>query len=431
MRSSLVFIGLGLGFTSLTSAIILENGHARETNFPNTKIDPANYAFNTYAANASEISYKGRWDSKYVSYWTAPGIKFGFTGHTVAVTFGDYTIDTTLVGYRIGGMDWQFTNVTKGGTHLFVTADTKGVDQTYPFNPLTFEMRVSNWGYGVQIDQVHVADGEKIIKVADYSRSIEFIGDSLSSGMYGTYEGLSGFAYGVGAGLGDTEYSITAYPGICVTDQNCWGNPRGQSHQWFYTTDTSWRGIQVWGDDPEPWDFSKKPAADLVVINIGTNDQNAANNVDRADYVDAYKKLIQGIHGKWPDAQVIVMSLWLGFFQWGNSYAKNFDMDAEISAVVEYFNSHDYLARPVIYDGVTNKTTTLNSASKPFVHLFNTTGILAHNDIGPEWHPTDVGQIKVASQLIQYIKLTFGWELLANGPEIYHETLYWNSEPAY
>lgn len=144
-------------------------------------------------------------------------------------------------------MDWQFTNVTAGGTHLLITADTPGVDQSYPVNPNRFELRVTNWAYGIQIAGVHVAKGESLIKIPPYKRSIEFIGDSLSSGMYTSYEGLSSFAYGFGAGLGDTEYSVIAYPGICVSDQECWGNPRGQVHQWFYTSDTGGRAAAIWG----------------------------------------------------------------------------------------------------------------------------------------------------------------------------------------
>ena len=132
---------------------------------------------------------------------------------------------------------------------------------------------------------------------------------------------------GLGAGLGDTEFSVTAYPGICAADQNCWGNPRGQSHQWFYTSDTSYRASVLYGgeltpresvypetllthdetEEPEPWDFSKRPAADAVVINIGTNDNNVANNVSTEAYIDGLTKIIQGVHGKWPNAQVVVM----------------------------------------------------------------------------------------------------------------------------
>jgi hypothetical protein len=181
-----------------------------------------------------------------------------------------------------------------------------------------------------------------------------------------------------------------------------------------------------------------------VVINIGTNDQNSANNVSTATYIDALTKLIQGVHGKWPSAQVVVMvlpsclasshftrfltflqSLWLGFYQAGNSYfpSASQGFEKEIYALVEYFNSDAYLSAPVVWDGTRNKTTMLSTKSDPFVHYFNTTGILQHNDIGPQWHPTDVGAIKVASHLMQYIKTKFGWELRATGPESVYSPL--------
>lgn len=41
---------------------------------------------------------------------------------------------------------------------------------------------------------------------------------------------------------------------------------------------------------------------------------------------------------------------------------------------------------------------------------------------GPLYHPTDVGHIKVASHLMQYIKLTFGWIFQQTGPEVQHGT---------
>lgn len=208
-----------------------------------------------------------------------------------------------------------------------------------------------------------------------------------------------------------------------------------KAHQWFYTSDTSWRASQAWGgtsvwflsilmltstaDNPEPWDFSKQPAADIVIINIGTNDQNSANNVSAPVYADALTKIIQGVHGKWPKAQVVVMSLWLGFYQSGNSYFPNAPQGfvKEVQELIARFNSKEYLNNPIVYDGVTKKSTRTGAKVKPFVHLFNTTGILQHNDIAPQWHPTDVGAIKVASHLLQFLKLTFGWELEATGPE--------------
>ncbi|KAK1992348.1 GDSL-like Lipase/Acylhydrolase [Colletotrichum falcatum] len=411
-----------LACVSAATATILENGRPRATDFPDTRVDLAAGDYKTYDADAPEISYKGRWDSKKISWWAAPGIKFGFTGQTVAVTFGPRTVNGTLVAYRIAGLDWAHTNVTAGATHLLAGPATPVAGPVGPAAPAatttTFEMRVTNWARGVQVGGVHVAAGERLVRVPDHPRRVEFVGDSLSAGMYATYEALAGFAYGVGAGLGGTEYSITAYPGICVADRECWGNPRGQSHQWFYTSDTGGRAAEVWGDDPEPWDFSRNPPADLVVINLGTNDANAANGVSKAAYVEHYKKLIQGIHGKWPKAQVIIMQMWQGFYQDGNTYRQHTDLRDEVYGVYEYFNSEAYLGSPTTWDAVTNTTGRApGGRAEPFVHFFNTTGILQHNDIGGQWHPTDVGHIKVASHLIQYITLKLGWPLFATGPE--------------
>jgi hypothetical protein len=67
-------------------------------------------------------------------------------------------------------------------------------------------------------------------------------------------------------------------------------------YQWFQTSDTSGRAIEIWGDRPEAWDFSKQPPADIVVIDIGINDANPSNNVTVDGYVVQYTMLIEGIY---------------------------------------------------------------------------------------------------------------------------------------
>jgi hypothetical protein len=373
-------------------------------------------------------------------------LKFGFTGEQVAITFGPLTSNTTLVGYRIDGQDWQFTNITTGATHLLVNPSTTGINLTTPINPSTFEIRVTNWAYGVQIEAIHVAKGERLVKIPDYDRTIEVIGDSLSAGQYATLEGLSSYTYGLSAGLGNTEYSLTAYPGICLFDKQCYGNLRGMFYQWFRTSDTSGRATDIWGDEPEVWDFSKRPAADIVVINLGTNDNNSINDVTTAGYVAQYTMLIEGVHAVWPKAQIILIvsfllyqtsvadhtkSLWEGFSAVGNTYEQSSGFYTEIYKIYGYFNSPEYLHNPILYDPVKNATYSSLRPSAPFVSYFNTTGILQHNDIGPQYHPTDVGHVKLASHLIQYIKLKFDWVLYSTGPEVQHDTLYWNDMQDY
>lgn len=85
MRLSSI-LTVAVAFLSTSSAVILQNGQVRITNYPNTTI-PAIASnsgdWKTYKPSASQISYKGRWDSKYISWWSAPGVKFGFTGDKV------------------------------------------------------------------------------------------------------------------------------------------------------------------------------------------------------------------------------------------------------------------------------------------------------------------------------------------------------------
>jgi hypothetical protein len=403
-------IATGL-FASIATATILQNGQVREVHFPDTKIAAVtsnSSEWRTYGPNATEISYKGRWDSKPISWWAAPGLKFGFTGENVAISFGSHTTPGVLVAFRFAGQNWQFTNVTANSTHQFISSSTPGMNQTLPSQlPLPFELRVTNWAYGVQIGGIHVSKSSTLIKLPNHPKTIEFIGDSLSAGMYATYEALSGFAFNTGYGLGNVEFSITAYPGICVTDVECWGNPRGHTYQWHQTSDTGGRATEIYGSEPEKRDFGKHPAADLVVINIGTNDNNTHNNVSNEAYLASYIQLVGDVHTVWPKAQIVLMSLWKGWSAVGNSYVQLKGFEEEIVQVYERYKEQG------------------------FVHYFNTTGILQYNDNGPGFHPTDFGHIKVASHLMQYIRMQFGWDFAATGPEVQHETTYWNNEPNY
>ncbi|EOD44803.1 putative gdsl-like lipase acylhydrolase domain protein [Neofusicoccum parvum UCRNP2] len=407
--SSLLLAALSLA--SSACATILQNGQVRDVSFPDTAIaldNAGNATWRTYPPNATEIGYKGRWDSKHISWWSrsAPGLKFGFTGDRIAITFGEHTSPGVLIGYRLDGQDWQFTNVTANSTHALVTSATPGFNLTSSTSR-TFELRVTNWSYGVQIAAVHTSAAGALLALPRAGRTLEIIGDSLSAGQYATYEGLASYAWGLGEGLGGTEFSITAYPGICLVDADCWGNPRGQAHQWHYASDTSWRAQQLYGDAPEEWDFAAHPAADVVVVNLGTNDNNTANNVSASAYLQTYVDFVADVHAVWPSAQIVLVSLWNGFSPVGSSYAQGGAFVDEIQEV----------ARTYAGDG--------------FVHYFNTTGIMQHNDIGPQWHPTDVGHLKLASHLMQFIKIKFGWDLLATGPEVQHETLYWNDQANY
>ncbi|GAB7346695.1 hypothetical protein MBLNU459_g1814t2 [Dothideomycetes sp. NU459] len=334
---------------------------------------------------------------------------------TVAISFGNYTSDGVLVAYRLDGQDWVLTNVTANTTHLLVTPQSTGYNLTTPINSTqTLELRVTNWAYGVQIAGISVSGGAaKLVKVPNYTRTMELIGDSLSAGQYATLEGISSYSWGLMYGLGNVEFSITAYPGICLYDKKCYGNPHGQTYQWYKTVDTSGRALDIYGDNPPNWNFAAHPAADITLINLGTNDNNTANNVTSEQFYNSYVELIAGVHKVWPNTQIIIISLWSGFSQVGNTFQQGGGFVTEIQEVVDYFTPQN------------------GSSQQAFVHYWNSTGVLTHSDIGPQYHPTDVGHAKLASHLMQYIKLTFGWEFELTGPEVQHDTLYWNNQQDY
>lgn len=57
---------------SIASATILQNGQVRPNNYPNTAIAAVsshNSSWETYSADAPELSYKGRWDDRHISWW--------------------------------------------------------------------------------------------------------------------------------------------------------------------------------------------------------------------------------------------------------------------------------------------------------------------------------------------------------------------------
>lgn len=82
-------------------------------------------------------------------------------------------------------------------------------------------MRATIGSYGVRISAAHLAAGSKLMKVPNFSRLIEFIGNSIASGYSATYEAFSGFGYMIIAGLLDVDFDVTAHPGICPHEANC------------------------------------------------------------------------------------------------------------------------------------------------------------------------------------------------------------------
>ncbi|KAL4798471.1 hypothetical protein BDV19DRAFT_386358 [Aspergillus venezuelensis] len=165
----LVPVLLGLSFVTAT---ILENGQPRLNPYPG-QAPLLEFGFddswNVYDAEAEELSYKGRWDDKHISWWSTAGVKFGFTGEKLALSFGEHTSDGVLVAYRIAGLDWQFANVTANDAYEFAGPWVEGLNMTDASLRRTFELRVTNWAYGYDSP---IPDNQTIADIA-YSSTLQ------------------------------------------------------------------------------------------------------------------------------------------------------------------------------------------------------------------------------------------------------------------
>ena len=81
------------------------------------------------------------------------------------------------------------------------------------------------------------------------------------------------------------------------------------------------------------------------------------HNVTNDKYLSTYIDFVAEVHGKYPHAQIILIALWNGFDQVGNTYQQGGAFVDEIQQVYAHYKHTGY------------------------VHYFNTTGILQHNDI--------------------------------------------------
>ncbi|KAL4884840.1 SGNH hydrolase-type esterase domain-containing protein [Aspergillus karnatakaensis] len=391
------------------SATILQNGQPRDDPYPGqlSAID-LDSSWRNYDADAPEISYKGRWDSKHISWWSAPGLKVQFSGKKLALSFGEHTNEGTLVAYRIGTLDWLFTNVTHDATYQFIGEGTH-YEELPTDGDHVFEMRVTNWGIGVQIAGVSVDVDDHLTKPPTFKKKIEIIGGSITGGQYATYETISSWAFIYAQGLGNVEFGITAYPGACLADMACYGGGvHGTIWWWHRASDPGSRAGGMYGREPEEWDVSAEQPADLVIIQMGGNDHRHPNEIPGEEFYQNYIDVIENVHKHWPDAEIVIMTQWGVWKQEGAEYNQNSVYEEEITRVYEHFKDRKWR----------------------FVHLFHTDGILGHNDINPKNHPTDVGHVKIASHMLQWTNLMLGWELNPRG-EMQHGTLYWNNMENY
>lgn len=158
-----------------------------------------------------------------------------------------------------------------------------------------------------------VDDGAIVPTPWPYRRRIEVLGDSITCG-YGT-EGPKGCTFSAATESAYVGYAAVAARAldasahlICFSGKGLIQNYGGGTHEPMPTL----YGRTLLHDDTDTWDFARYPA-DVVVVNLGTNDISAP--LDHDAFVVAYVGLLTRVRRRQPGALIVAIR----WAHWGQS----------------------------------------------------------------------------------------------------------------
>ena len=243
-------------------------------------------------------------------FWTNSGASFTIngTGATadIVVTNANANLAAYLNVYVDGAFDptatLTFSKAMNNGTVLV---------EGLPAGTHTVELRKRNEAaYGgsssIAIRSITVTDGEFLDPPAPPARTIEFIGDSITSG-FGDL--MTTTDYSSVSCDGTMTYAVLAAKELSANAQvlsrsgihYCHTGKAVDNFYDHYTHIATLPGTIPWSNSAE-WDFAAHPS-DVVVINLGTNDVGAART--GAEYTSNAVDFLRLVREKNPDAVII------------------------------------------------------------------------------------------------------------------------------
>ncbi|GLV57242.1 endoglucanase [Dictyobacter sp. S3.2.2.5] len=303
------------------------------------------------AVNNADIKYYGRWDTtnnhEYVSYWGGAYFKTAFNGQHVEL--------------RLGEASDVYVSIDRGPDVLY--HGTRGLLNLTPVElpDGDHSLRVtiaSEWS-SMHFQGLLLDGGASTLTPQVSSDIIEFIGDSITAGYSDSMKDLSTYAWLTAEQLG-AEHTEIATSGICLssTAPSC----AGMDTQYF-----KMQTLQY--PDSSLWDTSRYTPGALV-INLGTNDYNHGQSAQVFELT--YQAFLRRLRQHYPDTPIYVLRTFAGY------------MEAP--------------TRSAVY--------ALNASGDHNVFYVDTTGWLSPGppDFSDALHPSDIGQRKVAAQLVPILR---------------------------
>lgn len=306
--------------------------------------------------------------------WTNSGFAFNFTGTGFIISLGVYTGDVpAYVRICIDSRDKRRYAVVNGSEKLIVEGLS---DKRHRIEVL----KITEGEAKLKFDNIVLLGNGAMLRNPPHNspRRIEFIGDSITCGYgvlglhtdpsYATFQqdGTRGYAYLTAERFGaDARFIAISGKGIVC---NCNGDRSDIKAGEYYEMTSRTGGVCNDG-----W------IADVVVINIGTNDCGGPAPDD--EFSEAAKDLIAKVRARYPEAQII----WV-------------------------YGMMSQLYRDVLRETIRE----VNKTDKKVHFLFAETVFGNPSETGANGHPNVRAGIRVSKQLSKKIRSVTGWQKKTN-----------------
>lgn len=280
-----------------------------------------------YRANGDNVKLLGRtyYDSELERLYCAlsgTGVEFTFTGTKCSVS---------VVG------DTNSINAGMADNHARVGIYVDGervIDDMVDTKEETYEVFESDEPKEVTVSLVKLSEspmstiaisginvtGTPIKPTPNKEKLIEFIGDSITCG-YGaddpdkdhkfstkTEDVTKAYAYKTAQALG-VDYSMVSFSGYGIISGYSDGKekvPEQSVPQYYTKLGYSWSANGSFKPSEIEWDFGTRQP-DIVVINLGTNDDSYTLNdkTKQEEYSTAYTEFLKTVREKNPDAKIV------------------------------------------------------------------------------------------------------------------------------
>lgn len=255
---------------------------------------------------SEEVRFFGRTYEKNGEYyfnWSASGFTFSFIGSGArAVIASDAPEENqAYIKIYVDGAECSVVKLTEAENTVTLA---EGLDPTQKH--VVKVLKRSNVKFSTaSLVRLMLTDGKKLAPEPQSGKYIEFIGDSLTVGYATVANGAQKWSTdtedptlthaGLIASAFDADYSVVAISG--------WGVARSTSGDTERLIPKIYPFVDQCNLPDVPYDFHRQP--DVIVINLGTNDESSKNtSLTTDEFGAALRRFLESVRENNPDAYV-------------------------------------------------------------------------------------------------------------------------------